>query len=461
MLSRSGFGRNAAQAISRQCFGQARRGMATAKGFEYEASEAAGVKLATRDIPGPTTTLSVIAKAGSRYQPLPGFSDALAKFAFKSTTKRSGLRITRESELLGGELSSYHSRENLVLTARFFNSDLPYYAELLAEVLKDTRYIRHELEELVLQNVRYAQDGVAANPAAQAWESVHSVAFHRGLGNPLVPPPTVSAGNYVDAESLAAFAKGAYAKPSIAVVASGSNSSADVSKWVGQFFQDIPATPASSPYAPVADQPTKYFGGEERTNSTAGNTIVIGFPGSSTFGTAGYKPEFSVLAALLGGESSIKWSPGSSILAQAAQNVPGVRISTKQATYSDTGLLYITVAGKSAAAVGQAAKQVVDAVNKVASGNITSEDVKKAAALARFRALESGQNLTTGIELTGSALIHGTAPFQIAQIGESIGKVTEQQVKEAAKSLLSGKASVATVGDLSTLPYASELGLTV
>ena len=56
---------------------------AAPKGFEYEAAEAAGVKIATRDIPGPTTTLAVVAKAGSRYQPAAGFSDALSKFAFK------------------------------------------------------------------------------------------------------------------------------------------------------------------------------------------------------------------------------------------------------------------------------------------------------------------------------------------------------------------------------------------
>ena len=32
---------------------------------------------------GPTTTLALVAKAGTRYQPLPGFTDALEKFAFK------------------------------------------------------------------------------------------------------------------------------------------------------------------------------------------------------------------------------------------------------------------------------------------------------------------------------------------------------------------------------------------
>ena len=62
-----------------------RRGLAAAASgsFQYQTGDASGVKYASRDLPGPTTTLTVVAKAGTRYQPLPGYSDALEKFAFK------------------------------------------------------------------------------------------------------------------------------------------------------------------------------------------------------------------------------------------------------------------------------------------------------------------------------------------------------------------------------------------
>ena len=118
------------------------RGFASAASgtFSYQTSDTAGVKVASRDLPGPTTHLAVVAKAGTRYEPLPGFSDALEKFAFKHTFRRSALRIVRETELLGGELSAYHSRENLVLSTRFLKDDLPYFAELLGEVVSQTKY---------------------------------------------------------------------------------------------------------------------------------------------------------------------------------------------------------------------------------------------------------------------------------------------------------------------------------
>ncbi|WEW56347.1 ubiquinol-cytochrome c reductase core subunit 1 [Emydomyces testavorans] len=429
------------------------------KGYDYEATEAGGMKIACRDIPAPTTTLTVVAKAGSRYQPLPGYSDVLANFAFKSTTKRSALRITRESELLGGELSAHHSRENVVLTARFLSPDLPYYAELLAEVVTHTKYAGHELNEVVIDLVKFSQQDSVSNASLQALDVAHSLAFHHGLGNSLVPSPSGPLKQYVDAEAVAAFSKSAYTKATTAVVTSGANAR-EVSKWVGQFFNDVPAAPASGPYSAVTGEPSKYYGGEQRIPSEAGNAMVIAFPGSSSFGTNGYKPEYNVLAALLGGQSSIKWSAGSSLLSKAVEGVAGVSVSTNQATYSDAGLLYITITGQ-AKSVGQAGKNVVEAIKKVASGNVASEDIKKALALAKFRALECGQNLTTGMELTGSALVHGNKPFQVAQVAQSIEKVTEQQVKEAAKSLLKGKASVASVGDLFYIPYASDLGLTV
>ena len=89
MLSRSNFTKNAPRALQlqKQCSVVGRRSMASAtSGFQFNASETAGVKLANREVGGPTGSLALVAKAGARYQPLPGFSDALEQFAFKVST---------------------------------------------------------------------------------------------------------------------------------------------------------------------------------------------------------------------------------------------------------------------------------------------------------------------------------------------------------------------------------------
>jgi ubiquinol-cytochrome c reductase core subunit 2 len=84
MLSRSSFARNAPRALQKQCSVTAasgRRGMASAT--QFDVSESSGVKVANRETAGPTGTLALVAKAGSRYQPFPGFAEALDEFAFK------------------------------------------------------------------------------------------------------------------------------------------------------------------------------------------------------------------------------------------------------------------------------------------------------------------------------------------------------------------------------------------
>ena len=85
MITRVTFGRNGQRVLRRQTSPNNRRCFATAASgsFLYETGDARGVRFASRDLPGPTTHLAVVAKAGTRYQPLPGFSEGLEKFSFK------------------------------------------------------------------------------------------------------------------------------------------------------------------------------------------------------------------------------------------------------------------------------------------------------------------------------------------------------------------------------------------
>lgn len=289
----------------------------------------------------------------------------------------------------------------------------------------------HELNEHVAGLLRFKQNALVSHPELLAVDAAHGVAFHHSLGSNLIEAPIEK---YVSVEALSEFAKEAYAKSNIALVASGPNSS-ELSRWVGEFFKNLPSQGGSSQYKLQQGVASKYYGGETRLSSKAGNAVVIAFPGSSTFGTSGYKPEISVLAALLGGESTIKWTPGFSLLGKATQGFSNVHVSTKNNAYSDAGLLTVTVSGKGTQ-IGDASKSVVDAIKKVAAGEVAAEDIKKATALAKFRALESVQSLETGLVATGSALLNGTKPYHVGEIAQAIDSVTEQQVKDVSFFLL-------------------------
>jgi ubiquinol-cytochrome c reductase core subunit 2 len=230
-------------------------------------------------------------------------------------------------------------------------------------------------------------------------------------------------------ESISEFSKIAYAKPNIAVVANGADQ-ASLSKWVGQFFS---STSSTYPHADVVkskfDAATKYYGGETRIASTASKqAYVIAFPGSSSF-TAGssYKPELAVLATLLGGQSTIKWSPGFSLLGQVATS-SNASINTTHSAYSDAGLLSINLAGSSAS-IRKALPEVVKVLKSISEGSVPKEAFTKAVANAKFNAIEEGMNLDAGLVATGSGLILGGKAFQIDEVTKAIESVSQEKLQ--------------------------------
>jgi len=48
--------------------------------------DAAGVKVAAADFGQPTSAVTILVKAGSRYEPKPGVANVLKNFAFKVST---------------------------------------------------------------------------------------------------------------------------------------------------------------------------------------------------------------------------------------------------------------------------------------------------------------------------------------------------------------------------------------
>jgi ubiquinol-cytochrome c reductase core subunit 2 len=268
-----------------------------------------------------------------------------------------------------------------------------------------------------------SQKKILGNVHELAINSAHGLAFHRGLGAPLYPTSSSPLSKYLNEDSISTFAQSAWSKPNIAVVANGA-SQAELSKWVGEFFTGTPSASAA-----ISGEASKYYGGEERIAHASGNAFVIAFPGSSSF-TAGssYKPEISVLAALLGGKSSIKWSPGFSVLSKAASSFPGASAATSHFAYSDAGLLTIHFSG-SATAIRNATTEAIKSLKAISEGSVSKEDFTKAVALAKYQALEEGQNIEAGLVSTGAGLVHGGKAFQIDEVGKSVESVTVEKLK--------------------------------
>lgn len=392
--------------------------------------DAAGVSVAAVDHGQPTTAVTVLVKAGSRYETQQGIAHLLKNFAFKTTSQRSALRTVREAELYGGVLSSTLTREHLAITAEFLRGDEPHFVDLLSSVVTSTQFLPHEFAEDVVPHSIAETTAALANPSAQALELAHTIAFRStGLGASLFAQhPSKN-----DLEALKEFAKSAFTKSNVAVIGTGIDSS-KLSELVSKHLSGLP----SSAGAGTKGSSSQYFGGETRVGSQGGNAVFIGF------GAPAASPELSALQAHLDGTPSVKWSTGSSPLA-------GTGAVPVYIPYSDAALFGVLVSGNNVAAD---TKTAVAALKK----GLSKEEATKAVSKAKFKAasaLEAREGLVAAV----APQVFGGSTSSLDSFHAALDKVSEASVSKTLSSLLGAKPTFVAIGDVNALPYVDELGL--
>lgn len=360
--------------------------------------------------------LSLIVKAGSRFEQAPGVAHLLQRFAFKDTKTRSGLRLQREAELLGGSVSAALGKENLVLTAKFLREDLPYFVEALADTVSRPLFKPHEFSEEVVPLAQAEAAKLRSDLVYLAVEGAYEVAFRSGLANSVLVSPE----NPLSLDSVVSFAEKAFDPASIRLF--GRNVlAADLEHFAGKDFADL--TSKGSLTSPKS----QFFSGEFRVKRMGTEQVaVLAFPTSD-------KPCLEALKHVLVGRN-VKWSPSFGVL-----NAFPARISAENARFSDASLFYVAIRADSAQVVSEAVKATVGAIKSAASG-VDDQVAKKAIASAKFTAAEAGNTL-------------------VAQLVPkmSLGKVSAKSIAAAAKSLVEGPHVLSVVGQTHALPYASDL----
>jgi len=398
-----------------------------------------GVKVAAVDYNQPTSSVTVLVKAGSRFEPKQGVANALKNFAFKSTAKRSAIGTVRESELYGGVLSSSLGREHLALTAEFLRGDEPFFVDVLSSFITSAKFTRHEFDEYVTPLVAAETQAATSDPATHAIDIAHGLAFRSGLGSSLFAP----AHNSITAADVKSFASTSFTKGNMAVVGTGIDQST-LSKLVEQAFTLAEASSAVS--APAS----KYFGGETRLEGHGDQqTIFIGF-GSTGADSA----HLAALAAHLSPSPSIKWSKGLSPLSSLPE---GTSVSTVYLPYSDATLFGLLIQGSTPPSVKEAGMAAVSAL-KAASQGIKEEELKSAISKAKFTAANAADS-REGIVAVLSSKIFTDAETSLDNTLASLYKINAPSFTKATSSLITAKPTYVVIGDTQALPYADELGL--
>ncbi|KAA1475926.1 LuxS/MPP-like metallohydrolase [Dentipellis sp. KUC8613] len=421
----------------------------TVRSFATVVDAAGGARVAAADNGQATSSVTVLLKAGSRYEPKPGVAHVLSNFAFKSTEKRSALGTLREAELYGGVLSATLTREHLALTAEFLRGDEAFFVDVLASFLSSARFTRHELEEYVLPSVLAEAEAAGLSPSTNALELAHALAFRNGLGASLFAD--AEATSDITSADVRALSSAALADPS-SVAVLGTGISADA---LAALFSKSFAPSASAPATtPAAAPKSAYHGGASRVKGAHGpQTVFVGFGTAN----AANVPALHALAGHVSPAPATKWAQGASPLAAAIPE--GVFARTVLLPYSDAALFGLLVEGEDAKAVGAAAKSAVELLKATAGGNVAKEEVQRAVARARF-AVAAGVETREGlVNAVGARLLAGEGA-SVQSTLDAVEKVDGAAISKIAGELLKGKPTFVAVGDVNSLPYADEIGLT-
>ncbi|KAG0026611.1 ubiquinol-cytochrome c reductase core subunit 1, partial [Podila clonocystis] len=256
-----------------------------------------GVKIAALDESSPTASVSLVINAGSRFEPKDkaGIAHFVKNYGFKNNGKRSAFRIARETELVGGVLSSNLGRETISFTAECLKEDVPYFVEVFGDLVAQTKFTDHELHS-VASEVAAECHLAESTPEIAVIDALHSAAFRNGLGN------SVYAASYSDisTEDLKKFASENFVANKVALVATGV-SEAELKSLADSAFSHVAAGSAAKA------EGAKYYGGDVRVaHSSSVGHVAVAFQGAAA-GT----PDFytaQVLRSLLGGDRFVKWS---------------------------------------------------------------------------------------------------------------------------------------------------------
>jgi len=279
----------------------------------------------------------------------------------------------------------------------------------------------YEFHDDVLPLAQLEYDAFQTNPVALALDAVHSSAFHRGLGTSLLASPTIPVHN----AQLVEYAKQAYTKANLVLVASGA-SAEELKPHIEQFWKDLPAGQA------LTSPASKFTGGETRiSHRSAQNVFAIAFPGSSLYG-ANASHEQIVLSHLLGGLSPVKWATGHSAFAELAAGIShNVNLWATNIAYSDAGLFTILATG-SASEVSKAASGAVKLLRDISKGGnaIKPEDLKRAIAAARYATYAATEARLSGLESIGQSVLSTGKVADVDSVVSTFDKVTPEKLKQ-------------------------------
>ncbi|MBG6183761.1 putative Zn-dependent peptidase [Arthrobacter sp. CAN_A214] len=403
-----------------------------------------GVRVLTEAMPGQrSATIGFWVGVGSRDEAdgEHGSTHFLEHLLFKGTTKRTAMEIASAFDEVGGESNAATAKENTCYYARVLDSDLPMAIDVIADMVTSAVLDPEELEQerdVILEEIAMDSD----DPADVAHEQfVEAVLGNHPLGRPIGGTP--QAIRDVPRESVLAHYRRYYQPGELVVTAAGGLDHDVVCTLVQEALEGagwvlvegaLPVPRRSAEPVPVEGK----AGVHVIRRAVEQANILIGCP--SLVATDERRFVMSVLNAVLGGGMSSR-------LFQEVREKRGLVYSTYSfsASYADAGY-FAMYAGCSPAKTGQVIELLGAELDRLASGGITDEELRKAVGQLSGGLVMALEDSSSRMSRLGRSELVSGEFFDVDESLARIRAVTAREVKDLATELAAAPRTTVVVG---------------
>ncbi|KAG8176650.1 hypothetical protein JTE90_009845 [Oedothorax gibbosus] len=409
----------------------------------------AGITVASVENYSPVSNVSVVLKAGSRYEDHnnKGIVHLLRNCATLSTMNNTAFALTRNLEVLGAKLFVTSSRDHLIYTLQCARDNVDPALQLLADVVCNPAYKPWELTEVPPRlDVDLAMHN--ANPESVLLEALHKISFRGGLGNSLFSP-SFMIGKHTT-EMLEDFVRDHYTVPRTSVVGLGIPHD-DLQESVNQLFnlkESQSGTEGTSKFAP----------GELRVEANIPNVHTAIVAEGAGLNNPKEALSLGVLESILGLGSHVGLGGCSfSKLGEAAakSTINPFHVSGLNIKYSDTGLFGVYIAGQPED-MNQLVKSVV-AQMKASAKSISASDVETAKHKLKAKILLERETNSDVLAAMCAEVAQYGKVSDVKEILKSVDEITAADVSNIAAKVVKAKPAMASVGKLHSTPHVDEL----
>eukprot|EP00922_Rhytidocystis_sp_ex-Travisia-forbesii_P003996 GHVS01005793.1.p1 GENE.GHVS01005793.1~~GHVS01005793.1.p1 ORF type:complete len:530 (+),score=81.06 GHVS01005793.1:30-1619(+) len=414
-----------------------------------------GLRIASQDKGGLTSSLGLFVNAGSRHEEAYNFGvcHMIENLAYHSSGHLSWLRTIKTVETIGAKAACTVGREHIVYSAECLRKYMPIMIPIMTGNVLFPRFLPWEMKDNTTK-LMAAKDRLEKTPDALVTELLHTTAWHNNtLGHKLYA--SEKSLGYYDGDTIRSFMLNHFSPDNMVFVGVNVDHD-DLCKWLMRAFVDYNAIPPSE----RPNQSPVYTGGDCRVDGPSPLVhLAVAFETPGGWNSADLVP-LTVLQSLMGGGGSFSTGgPGKGMYTRLFLNVlnrnPWVdSCMAFNSQYTDTGLfgLYMTAAADQGVSM---VKVMAEELSKMST--VTSDELQRAKASLKASIWMNLECRPIVMEDVARQLLMSDKMVSGQQFCTLVDAVTEADIKRVASAMVGKAPTVVAYGDLQTIPHYEQL----